>query len=350
MEVGRTVAIEKFTEAKLEEAIIQLLEDQGFPYTRGTDLDREPNDVLIRSDLQEFLAKRYAADKITTGEIDSIIRQLDALNAADLYDSNKTVCQWVSDGFLLKRENRKQKDLYVQLIDYGGASLSRMDTLVRPKISDRAGVPNLQTTLAAEGRAGYDVGDPNIYRIVNQLEIEGREKRIPDLILYINGLPLVVFEFKSAIRENATLHNAFEQLTVRYARDIPELMKYNALCIISDGVNNKRGSLFAEYEFFYTWQKITGDESASTNGRDGINSLHTMLQGLFDQHRLRQVIRDFVYFPDVSKAEVKIVCRYPQFYAALKLYQNILTHRKPCLLYTSPSPRDQRGSRMPSSA
>lgn len=88
MEVGRTVAIEKFTEAKLEEAIIQLLEDQGFPYTRGTDLDREPNDVLIRSDLQEFLAKRYAADKITTGEIDSIIRQLDALNAANLNDSN----------------------------------------------------------------------------------------------------------------------------------------------------------------------------------------------------------------------------------------------------------------------
>ena len=182
-------------------------------------------------------------------------------------------------------------------------------------------------TLAAEDPAGYELAsDPNIYRIVNQLEIDGREKRIPDLILYINGLPLVVFEFKSAIRENATLHNAFEQLTVRYARDIPELMKYNALCIISDGVNNKMGSLFAEYEFFYTWQKIIGDESAT---RDGINSLHTMLQGLFDQHRLRQVIRDFIYFPDVSKAEVKIVCRYPQFYAALKLYQHILEHRKP---------------------
>ena len=73
----------KFTEAKLEEAIIQLLEDQGYPYTRGTALDREPNDVLVRSDLQEFLSKRYAADKITDGEIDSIIRQLDALNAAE---------------------------------------------------------------------------------------------------------------------------------------------------------------------------------------------------------------------------------------------------------------------------
>ena len=218
----------KFTEAKLEEAIIKLLDSQGYPYMRGPDLDREPNDVLIRSDLKSFLSKRYAADNITDGEIDSIIRKLDALNAADLYDSNKTVCKWVPDGFLLKREDRNQKDLYIQLIDYGGSGLSRMDTLVRPKVSDRAGVPNLQVTTVAEDRSEYESGsdasDPNIYRIVNQLEIEGRAKRIPDLILYINGLPLVVFEFKSAIRENATLHNAFAQLTKRYARDIPKLL------------------------------------------------------------------------------------------------------------------------------
>ena len=63
-----SVAIDKFTEAKLEEAIIQLLGDQGYPYTRGTDLDREPSDVLIRSDLREFLASRYAANQITDGE------------------------------------------------------------------------------------------------------------------------------------------------------------------------------------------------------------------------------------------------------------------------------------------
>ena len=133
---------------------------------RGPDLDREPNDVLIRSDLQKFLRKRYAADNITTGEIDSIIRQLDALNAADLYGSNKTVCKWVSDGFLLKREDRNRKDLYIQLIDYGGSGLSRMDTLVRPKVSDRARVPNLQVTTVAEKPSGYqlnnDDADPNL--------------------------------------------------------------------------------------------------------------------------------------------------------------------------------------------
>ncbi len=66
----------------------------------------------------------------------------------------------------------------------------------------------------------------------------------------------MVFEFKSAIREEATIHDAYVQLTVRYRRDIPELFKYNAFCVISDGVNNKAGSFFAPYEFFYAWRKV----------------------------------------------------------------------------------------------
>ncbi|MEW8340377.1 MAG: HsdR family type I site-specific deoxyribonuclease, partial [Candidatus Thiodiazotropha taylori] len=134
------------------------------------------------------------------------------------------------------------------------------------------------------------------------------------------------FEFKSAIREEATLLQAYEQLTARYARDIPELMKYNAMCVLSDGVNSKLGSLFAPYEFFYAWRKVTGEEEYA---QDGINALHTMIQGLFDPGRLRHVIRHFVFFPDVSRKEKKIVCRYPQFYAATKLYRHILEHRKP---------------------
>jgi type I restriction enzyme R subunit len=135
---------QKFTEAKLEEAIIQLLGDRGYPYTLGTDLERSPNEVLIRSDLREFLASRYAADQITDGEIDSIIRQLDALNAADLYDSNKTVCKWVSDGFLLKREDRNQKDLYVQLIDYPGPPVKRAP---RPDAEKHSGQQLMNMTL-----------------------------------------------------------------------------------------------------------------------------------------------------------------------------------------------------------
>ncbi|WP_297530769.1 type I restriction endonuclease subunit R [Thalassolituus sp.] len=309
-----------FTEARLEQAIIDLLAEQGYPHVLGSTLDRAPHEVLIKDDLRAYLNKRYQADGITEGEIVSVINRLDRLPAADLYDSNRSIHKLVADGFLLKREDRSKKDLYVQLIDYAGLPEQRLPEEGEVESID-ANAPENQI---ADNTATY--GTTNIYKVVNQLEIEGKELRIPDAILYINGLPLVVFEFKSAIREEVNIEEAYKQLTVRYARDIPELMKYNSLCVISDGVNSRMGSLFAPYEFFYTWRKVTGDETIE---QDGINSLHTMIEGLFDHTRLREVIRHFIYFPDTSKRQEKIVCRYPQFYAANKLYQNILRHRKP---------------------
>lgn len=278
----------KFTEASLEHAIIALLAAEGYPHSIGATLNRNPDDILIKSDLREFLAARYHADAITANEIESIIHQLEYLPASDLYDSNKKIMQYVADGLPLKREDHTQKDLHIQLIDYA-------------------------TT------------DSNRYRMVNQMEIQGYALRIPDGILYINGLPLILFEFKSTIREDATLHDAYLQLTTRYGRDIPELLKYNALCVISDGVNSKMGSFFAPYEFYYSWRKVTGDE---TLGKDGINSLFTMISGLFNKPRLLDVIRNFIYLPDTSSKDEKVVCRYPQYYAATKLFSNIKRHMK----------------------
>jgi type I restriction enzyme R subunit len=228
----------------------------------------------------------------------------------------------VSDGYILKREDRSKKDLYIQLIDYAGLEQHR--------------TPNAEDllTIASEGRDDYPA-DQNIYKIVNQFEILGYEKRIPDGIVFINGLPLVVIEFKSAIREEATIHNAYKQLTVRYQRDIPELFKYNAFCVISDGVNNKAGSFFALYDFFYAWRKIEGlgnevDLSAGVSTEaDGIDSLYTMVQGMFNRKRLRDIIHNFIFFPDSSKKDEKIVCRYPQYYAANKLFKNIKLSIRP---------------------
>ena len=303
----------KFTEEKLEQAILELLEKEGFPHVHGGEIERASNDVLIRDDLREYLSSRYAADGITEGEIDHIFRRLDVFSAADLYASNKAIMKMVSDGFLLKREDRTKKDLYVELIDYRGITEQRP-----PK-------PGELLTVVAEESKPYNA-PCNIFKVVNQLEILGTEKRIPDCIIYINGLPLVVCEFKSAIREEATIHDAYVQLTTRYRRDIPELFKYNAICIISDGVNNKAGSFFAAYEFFYAWRKTDGGELIE---KDGIDSLYSMVAGLFNQNRLRDVIRNFIYFPDTSSHDVKIVCRYPQYYAARKLYDNIKAHRRP---------------------
>lgn len=276
-----------FNEHALEMAIMELFSQEGYTYTNGEQIHKELGDVLLRDDLRAFLCSRYAADGMTPLEVESVLARLTANVGGSLYENNAHTYRLITEGFTIKREDTAQADLFIEPID-------------------------------------FEQPENNIFRIVNQLEIKGQEKRIPDGIVYINGLPMVVLEFKSAVKENTTIMDAFTQLTVRYRRDIPELFKYNAFVVISDGVNNKYGSLFTPYEFFYAWRKVRSEDKAT----DGVNALHTMVQGLFRKERLLSVINDFVFFPDASKKETKIVCRYPQFFATHKLFDNILRHSR----------------------
>lgn len=278
----------KFTEVKLEQAFISLLEIEGYRYINGKQLKRSSNqEVLLKEDLRAFLADRYP--DLEEIELESIINELAYQSASNLYESNKYICKLLADGFIFKRNNPSKKDLHIRYID----------------------VENEQN---------------NSFMIVNQLEIQGSELRIPDLILYINGIPVVVFEFKTAIEEEITIYDAYKQLTVRYRRDIPELLKYDLFCIISDGVNNKAGTVFSPYEFFYGWNKITGDEKKALSG---VETSTSMVHGMLNPKRLVDIVHHFVLFPDTSKNEVKILSRYPQYYGANKLFASILSHRKP---------------------
>ena len=277
-----------FNEHTLELAVMELFKDEGYTYVNGEKIPRrDMGEVLLTADLKAFLKKQYL--DITDSEIDGIILSLKSISGT-IYEANKAFYKLLCDGFILNREDRSKKDIYISLID-------------------------------------FENPDNNNFKIVNQFEIEGinNQKRIPDAIVFVNGLPLVVFEFKSAVREETTIADAYTQLTVRYKRDIPELFKYNAFLVISDGANNKYGSLFSPYDFFYSWRKI---ESTDTE-LDGINSLLTMVKGMFRKERLPALIKDFIYFPDNSDKELKIVCRYPQFFAAIKLLANIILHLRP---------------------
>ena len=278
-----------FNEHALEMSIMELFQQEGYIYTNGEEIHKEVSDVLLRDDLRAYLRGRYGEAGITPLEIERAVAKLTANVGFSLYENNLHTYRLMVEGFSLKRDDSSLPDLYVEPIDFGGKSLSN-----------------------------------NIFRVVNQLEIKGAETRIPDGIVYVNGLPVVVLEFKSAVKEETTIMDAYRQLTVRYRRDIPELFKYNAFVVISDGVNNKYGSLFAPYDFFYAWRKVHSEERAL----DGINSLKTMMQGLFRRERLLSVLKDFVFFPDSSKDERKVVCRYPQFFAAHKLFENIRLHSK----------------------
>ena len=278
-----------FNEHSLEMSIMELFQDEGYLYMNGEQIHRERSEVLLTDDLRQYLLNRYAKDGLTATEVDGILLRLKAISGT-IYEANKTFCKLLCDGFILNREDRTQKDLYIQLVD-------------------------------------YDQPENNVFKIVNQFEIEGvgGQLRIPDSIVFLNGIPVVVLEFKSAVKENTTILDAYTQLTVRYRRDIPELFKYNAFLVISDGANNKYGSFFAPYDFFYAWRKIEADDKEL----DGINSLVTMVSGLFRKDRLLAVIKDFIYFPDSSDKDTKIVCRYPQYFAATKLFENIKKHLNP---------------------
>ncbi|MBR1444122.1 MAG: type I restriction endonuclease, partial [Firmicutes bacterium] len=228
-----------FNEHTLEMSVMELFQDENYIYQNGESIRRERSDVLLEGDLRTFLGKRYNESNITSSEISSIILKLKSISGT-IYEANKAVYKLICDGFILNREDRSQKDLYINLID-------------------------------------FDKPENNIFKIVNQFEIEGvnSQLRIPDAILFINGIPVVVFEFKSAVREDATIMDAYIQLTVRYRRDIPELFKYNAFVVISDGANNKYGSFFSTYDFFYAWRKRNSNDGEF----DGISSLLTMVKG-----------------------------------------------------------------------
>ena len=276
----------KFTEDQLEQAIIELFQLQGYTYVHGENIHRQYEDILLEDDLRTYLFGRYT--NLSEVEVQKIINKIALIQASPLYLGNKEAFWLVNEGFDLQRDDINKVALHVDYID-------------------------------------YDHPDKNIFKVVNQYSVQDERLRRPDLLVFVNGIPVTICEFKSAINEDTTVHDAWEQVTIRYTRDIPRLMKYCFLSVISDGANTKLGSIFTPYEYYYSWNKANDTDTVA----NGISSLKTMIAGAFAPERLLRVIRDFVFYPDDSKKSEAIVCRYPQFFAANKMLANIKAHMRP---------------------
>lgn len=283
-----------FNEAQLEQVFVELFKKEHYDYVHGESITRDTRDVILYDDLRLYLQKKYEADHITEDEINRAIAKLETSDGGGVYAENVEALRLLQDGFSLKRTNPKLPNLHIYPIDYTEVEKN-------------------------------ELGKNNLFRFVNQFAIDGEHTRIPDGIVFINGLPLVVLEFKNAIKQNTTIENAYKQLTNRYRRDIPKLFRYNAFVVISDGVNNKVGSFFAPYEFFYGWHKAEAADSVLDGAFD---SMFTMMHGLFRRERLLDVLHNFIFLPDTPKEEDKIVCRYPQYFATTQLFNNILQHSR----------------------
>jgi len=169
----------------------------------------------------------------------------------------------------------------------------------------------------------FDFENPaaNDWLVVNQFTVcEGQHNRRPDIIVFVNGLPLAVIELKNAIDENATIWNAFDQLQT-YKHQIPSLFVFNSLLVISDGLAARVGSLTADPERFMPWRTIEGEEVAPVS----LPQLQVLIEGLFEKRRFLDYTRHFVVFEDEGGGILaKKIAGYHQFHAVNRAVQTTI--------------------------
>lgn len=279
-----------FVESDFENALISFLENEGWQYLYGDNIPRaNRKEVIYMDDLIEFLEKKNP--ELGDDEIRQIADNIRLVGSDSDFATLHKVYSWMVDGVQFVSKNGTAK--MVSLIDFDP-----------------------------------DHTDENIFRVVNQFSVEyinnGQTKtRRPDVLLYINGLPVCVIELKNPADANATIHDAWEQINIRYWRDIPGLLHYCPLACISDGVKTRLGTVRTPYEHFYAWRRVEDDDKVSTMP---FEELETMVKGVYRPQRFLEIFRDYIYFRDrkYDNDEVEIVCRYPQFFAARLLRESVI--------------------------
>ena len=277
-----------YCESEYENAFIGFLEAEDWMYLSGNDVPRvNKTDVLIADDFKKFIADNnpFLADDEITKIFDAIRLVGDVTDFATLHK----VYGWMVNGYQFTAKDGVPR--MIQLIDFEN-----------PK--------------------------NNIFHVVNQLSVEyinngQKETRRPDVLLYVNGMPLCVIELKNPADAKATIYDAWEQITIRYWRDIPHLLHYCPLACISDGVKTRLGAVRAPYEHFYAWRRVNDKDKLSTMP---FAEMETMIKGVYSPARFLEIFRDYICFQDTihDKNEFEVVCRYPQFFATRLLKQSII--------------------------
>ena len=278
----------RYCESEYENAFLSFLEEEDWQYLAGNSLVRDSKrDVLYADDLEQFLSKTNP--DLLAEEVRQIMDTVRLAGAESDFATLHKVYGWMTGG--------------IQFTPQSG--IARMVALI-----------------------DYDDPDNNIFRAVNQFTVEymnnGQvENRRPDILLFVNGLPLCIIELKNPADTNATIYDAWEQINTRYWRDIPHLLHYCPLACISDGVKTRLDTVRTPYEHFYAWRRVNDGDKVSTLPFDEVQ---TMIKGVYSPTRFLEIFRDYIYFQDseYDSDEVEIVCRYPQFFAARLLKQSIV--------------------------
>lgn len=277
-----------YCESEYEYAFIGFLESEGWNYSLGKTISRNTKrDVLIADDFKKFISDNNY--ELTEDEVTKIFDNVRLVGSESDFATLHKVYNWMVNGVQYVLQDGTPK--MIALIDF-----------VNP--------------------------ENNVFRVVNQFTIEytnngQKENRRPDVLLYVNGLPLCVIELKNPADPNATVFDAWEQINIRYWRDIPHLLHYCPLACISDGVKTRLGTVRTPYEHFYAWRRVNDGDVVSTLP---FAETETMIKGVYSPARFLEIFRDYIYFQDeiYDSEEREIVCRYPQFFASKLLKQSIV--------------------------
>ncbi len=292
--------MKRITESAVEEFAIELLEKHSYQYIYGPDIapDSETpertafEDVLLIQKLKTAVS-RINPD-IPAEAREDAIKQIERLNSPELITNNETFHRMLTEGIKVtyQKDENSRGDL-VWLIDFN-----------EPENND--------------------------FIVLNQYTvIENHVNKRPDVILFVNGLPLVVIELKNPADENATVHSAFKQLQT-YKQAIPSLFTYNGFLVISDGLEAKAGTISAGYSRFMAWKTSDGKVEASPL----IGQLETLIRGMLDKKTLLDLIRHFIVFEKSKKEDketgvitiqtVKKLAAYHQYYAVNRAVESTL--------------------------
>jgi len=276
-----------FTESTIEQAAIDWLKGLGYAYAFGPDLAfdgttperKNYEDVILFGRLREAIARLNPNIPPQAQE-----------------EAFRRVTRQMQPSFLLNNHAFHRmmiEGVTVEFKDKDGRTVSKPVQLI-----------------------DFENPDNNDWLVVNQYTVEASYKnakvnRRPDVVIFVNGLPLSVIELKNAADENATIWSAFNQLQT-YKEQIPDLFVYNELLIVSDGLNARIGSLTADREWFLPWKTIEGESTAPPS----VTQLEVLLLGVFEKRRFLDLIRYFVVFEqDRGAPTVKKIAGYHQFHA-----------------------------------
>jgi type I restriction enzyme, R subunit len=282
----------KFTESTIEEFAIEELKDQGFCYTPGLSIapDAEQQQTLIIGEPEEEYLTSQGFIPAKRKDYGSVVLE-DVLEHA--------VNKLNPELPLSVREQAIKAAMSVyspQLIDTNEA-FHRMLTEGVPIAVQKDGQERGEKVWLVD----FQSPENNVFHVINQYTIvEKNQNKRPDVILFVNGLPLVVIELKNPADEHATIRKAFDQIQT-YKAVIPTLFYYNAVCIISDGLEARAGTLSAPFSRYAAWKAIDGHRESSAT----MSQLEVMIKGMLNKATILDLIRNFIVFEKDKKIDTK---------------------------------------------